>query len=115
MFFSILFPSEAQASHPRRSSIPACFADLKLDQVIKPGNLDSYYYTPLDDLETITYRQESMKELEDNNVRWWIRSFADEIVLLNSDINSLNWRYDLLSRGRLLDLCERYILDSRDS
>lgn len=113
MFFSILFPSEAQASKPRCSSAPECFSDLKLDQVIKPiiesHSLDSYYYTPLDDLETIAYRQESMRELEDNNKRWWIRTFADEILLLESEINALNWRRSFLDRGRLLDLCESYI------
>lgn len=50
-----------------------------------------------------------MRELEDNNKRWCIRTFADEILLLESEINALNWRRSFLDRGRLLDLCESYI------
>lgn len=38
-----------------------------------------------------------------------IRTFADEILLLESEINALNWRRSFLDRGRLLDLCESYI------
>lgn len=65
-FFSILSP---HAPAPETAEAPACFPDLNLDQVIDSitkgradYNLKSFFHAPLDDLETIHYRQHVLRD-----------------------------------------------------
>lgn len=116
MFFSILFPKEEQHSITRRNTAPDCFKDLNLDQIFQPifmgkkeFGLESFFYTSLSDKAIIIYRQEIMRELEDES----LRSLFNDLSL---NVNSLSKRmeeikqYDdnILTQGRILDCAERY-------
>ncbi len=76
MFYSVLFPTEESAKKPRSQKAPDCFPDLQLDRILKAVlpdyadfRLEEYYYTPLSDPETVRYRQEVLRELEDADKR----------------------------------------------
>ena len=71
MFNSILFPDETAEEVSLNQNEPDCFKDLNLDQVLnkifnlnKEYSLNSYFYTPLKDYQTINYRQEFFKDLD---------------------------------------------------
>jgi DNA mismatch repair protein MutS len=63
---------------------PTFFKDLNLDQVVEAivGGRDEYdvkpfFYTPLHDVETVEYRQEIFRDLEREDVREAVRTFAE--------------------------------------
>jgi hypothetical protein len=83
--FSILFNHPA----PPLDGIqpPACLRDLNLDQIIeaatvakKDYDLQPFFYLPLADAETIVYRQEVARDLQDNTWRGHIGAFAEKIA-----------------------------------
>ena len=81
-FQSILYNHERPDELNRH--IPDCFTDLHLDQVVdqmtkakEQYDLKPFFYTCLQDLTTIVYRQQVMKELEQDKVMDAIRQFAD--------------------------------------
>ncbi len=62
---------------------PAFFGDLNLDQIIeavtagwKEYDLKPFFYTSLKDIDSILYRHEVFRDLEDNNLFRGIKSFA---------------------------------------
>ena len=76
MFYSILFPTEESAHRPRNKKEPDCFSDLQLDRILKAVlpdygefQLEEFFYTPVTDRETVRYRQEIMRELENPEKR----------------------------------------------
>lgn len=124
MFFSILFPTEQAFLKPRGTAIPEYFKDLRLDQIIEPllsgrkaYGLEGFFLTPLQETETLSYRQEVMRELENTNIRWWIRSFSQDVSALGLEMDKMrenlssgeSWYDNYLTRGRMLDAAERYI------
>jgi DNA mismatch repair ATPase MutS len=132
MFYSILFPTREKHAAPRQESEPAYFKDLNLDQIFDPilmvekgfgmkekkaAGLESFYYTPLQDNETIQYRQEVMRELDNDTMRGMFNGFAYGVYglesfmdMIHDAINSVQrWRDNYLTRGQLLDCIERYI------
>jgi DNA mismatch repair ATPase MutS len=133
MFYSILYPAEAQHRQARHTAEPDYFKDLSLDQIfssilmkdkdywVKGKNetgLESFYYTPLTDPAVITYRQEVMKALEDDGLRGLLTDFADTLGSIHSFLGMVHdgmtslesWRDNYLTRGQLLDCAERYCL-----
>jgi DNA mismatch repair ATPase MutS len=131
MFYSILFPTREQHQQPRNSSEPDCFVDLNLDQIFAPiltedkgfgvsvkkgSDLESFFYTPLQDKDTIVYRQEVAKELEDDGLCALIMAFVhkikgiEEIIseIRNAMTSPLKWHDNFLVRGRLLEFTEKY-------
>ena len=84
-FRSILF---YQSRRPQdRAEEPAFFSDLNLDQVVdaitapkKEYNLKPFFYLSLHDIDTIRYRQEVMKDLEDAMLIAGIKSFANKMA-----------------------------------
>ncbi|NCP86937.1 MAG: DNA mismatch repair protein MutS [Anaerolineae bacterium CG_4_9_14_3_um_filter_57_17] len=86
-FFSILFdnddlPKETEAA-------PACFSDLNLDQIVKAVTarkkdyrLAPFFYTPLRSAETIRYRHEVMRDLENESLLAHIETFAEKMVIV---------------------------------
>ena len=123
MFYSILFPTEEQSERPRRTSPPDCFKDLNLDQVFAPIlkskkglELEGFFYTSLSDREAIVYRQDVMKELEDDGLRSLFAAFSRDVAVLEGYMETVvkalssGSAYDnnYLVRGRMLDYADRY-------
>jgi hypothetical protein len=68
---------------------PAYFPDLNLDQVInaitarkQEYNLKPLFFTPLQDVETIYYRQQVMRDLEDTALMKQFQAFAGKMLLV---------------------------------
>ncbi|HTR80295.1 MAG TPA: DNA mismatch repair protein MutS [Bacteroidota bacterium] len=83
--------------------MPAFFGDLNLDQIIdavtagkEEYNLKPLFYTPLNDIATIEYRHEIMRDLENNTVVERISSFAQKMRTMRSHLalaNELRYKY----------------------
>lgn len=85
-FRSILFDgSESRAVVDGREA-PEFFTDLNLDQIVASittgrdeYNLRPFFYTPLTDVETINYRHDILRDLENPALFRHIRSFAQKM------------------------------------
>ncbi|MBO4330772.1 MAG: hypothetical protein J5827_01705 [Oscillospiraceae bacterium] len=123
MFTTIMFPDWEMHEKPRVTKKPDCFTDLNLDQIIDPlirsrlnHGLDSFFYTPLDDIKTVLYRQSVMRDLEDKALRTAVSAFSEAMILLWEEAEQLRgtltakttYENDYLSRGTMLELTERY-------
>ena len=85
-FHSILF-ERTEDSIKESLEQPAFFADLNLDQVVdaitarkKEYNLKPLFYTPLRDAETIRYRHEVMRDMEDATLMAHVQAFAEKMI-----------------------------------
>ena len=96
---------------------------LNLDRIFAPilkskkeFELEGFFYTPLYDAETITYRQEVMQELENDELRILFDNFSKIIYNLDrymvsiraSLISDSSYDNNYLTRGRMLDYADRY-------
>ncbi len=125
MFYSILFPEREQYEWPRQTEAPACFKDLNLDRICRrllkakgEYKLEGFFYTPLHDQEIIAYRQDVMRELEDDGIRTLFVGFSETIYELSRYMNDIrtsltsdnSYDNNYLTRGRMLDCADRYCL-----
>jgi DNA mismatch repair protein MutS len=85
-FSSILFDKTKEGSNEVRLESQEFFTDLNLDLVIdtitagrQEYNLKPFFYTSLDDIGTIKYRHEIMRDLEDVNLFESIKAFAQKM------------------------------------
>ncbi len=123
MFYSILFPSQKQHEEPREVAAPACFKDLNLERIFAPVlktkkeyEIESFFYTPLYDSETIVYRQDVMREMEDADIRALFADFSNTVYDIGLSMNTIRaslsaedrWHNNYVTRGRMLDCAERY-------
>jgi len=123
MFYSILFPTQEQHGQHRRTDVPDCFKDLNLDQIFAPilkskkeYELEGFFFTSLENKEIILYRQDIMRELEDDSLRNQFIAFSKTVYELGRYVESIkkslssDTLYDnnYLTRGRLLDCADRY-------
>jgi len=83
IFHSILFEREEDGLKEGIPEVPVFFADLNLDRIIdavtagkKDYDLKPFYYTALDDIDAIKYRQEVAQDLENEILSENMRSFA---------------------------------------
>lgn len=88
-FLSILNPSLQDDTKAEMSEAPAYFADLNLDQIVasitagkQEYNLAPFFHEPLKSREAVEYRQEVMRDLE-NDARYdAVTRFADTMLSL---------------------------------
>jgi len=123
MFYSILFPAREQHEKPRQTGAPLCFKDLNLDQIFDPVfkakkefELEAFFYTSLHDPDIIVYRQDAMRELEDDELRALFSGFSKAVYDIGQQMDTIRsllasrdgWRNNYLARGQMLDCAEKY-------
>lgn len=87
-FHSILYPLPWDGDRPGATEVPAIFADLNLDQVVaamtagrEEYDLESFFYGPLCDVDVVSFRQEVLRDLEDDQTLGCIGQFTDAAAL----------------------------------
>jgi DNA mismatch repair protein MutS len=92
-FRSILFGASEIVPPLDQRQPPDYFADLNLDQVVDSitagrdeYNLKPFFYAPLTDVETINYRYDVLRELEDPALMAHIQSFAQEMRTMRTHL-----------------------------
>jgi len=121
MFHSILFPTREQHEEVRNTGEPACFKDLNLDQIFRPilkakqeFELEGFFHTALHDPQIIVYRQDVMRELEDDEIRTLFTGFSKTVYDLSRYLQTIRSSSGgsidnfLLARGHMLDYADRY-------
>ncbi len=91
-FRSILFDGQS-ALDAAASEAPEFFTDLNLDQIVNSitagrdeYNLRPFFYTPLRCVESINYRYEILRDLEDQAISGYVHSFAQEMRTMRSHL-----------------------------
>lgn len=125
MFYSILFPTRDYCNEPHQTDMPACFKDLNLDQIFEPilkakkeFELEKFFYTALHNPDVIAYRQDVMRELENDEICALFAEFSKEVYDLGLYMNTIrsmltsneSWNNNYLTRGHMLDYAERYCI-----
>jgi len=87
-FHGILFENTKDRKRAETLDEPGFFADLNLDQIVdattapkEEYNLKPFFYTPLRDAETIRYRHEVMRDMEDEALMAHIKGFAEKMII----------------------------------
>lgn len=111
-FSSILFEGSDDNRNDETTETPTCFGDLNLDQLIdtitadwKDYELLPFYYTPLNDLDAIEYRQQVMRDLGDAGLMQAVKTFSRQMRAMR----------DCLDRAKKRDskqATERWFLDA---
>ena len=115
-FRSILFARSDDGAEKLAVETPECFADLNLDQVVdaivagrEQYNLKPFFYTPLSDLDSITYRHEVMRELENKSLFACVESFAAKMRAMRQHLaQAEKLYYKLQKQSWFLDAVEIY-------
>ena len=92
-FRSILFDRSEMSVGVDDRRAPEIFTDLNLDQIVDSitanrdeYNLKPFFYAPLSDVETINYRYDILRDLEDQAVAGYVGSFAEEMRKMRADL-----------------------------
>ncbi len=108
---SVLFGKIDRTLSRESTDVPEFFVDLNLDQVVdaitarkQEYNLKPFFFSPLDDVDAIEYRQEVFQDLEVESLLTKIKSFAEKMVLIRRYINMASKLYYKFHReGRVLE------------
>ena len=113
-FRSILFEEPQAGTNLNGQEAPEFFTDLNLDQVVASitagrdeYNLKPFFYAPLSSVETINYRHDVLRDLENQELLGYIRSFAQELRTMRGHLaqaDKLQYKYQK----------ERWFLDAVD-
>lgn len=115
-FSSILFPRVENIIKKEAATAPDFFVDLNLDQIVaaittgkEEYNLPPFFYVSLNDIETITYRNEIMQDLEDASVIEPIKAFAQDMRIMREHLKqSEKLYYNYQKEWLFLDAVEIY-------
>ncbi|MBN2116499.1 MAG: hypothetical protein JW730_08010 [Anaerolineales bacterium] len=114
-FHSILF--ERMEENPEKAlEEPEFFINLNLDQVVKAitagkqeYNLKPFFYVPLKDIDSIKYRQEIFRDLQNDILFENIKSFAQKMFIMREYLKQRDKLYYESQKKRLfLDAVEIY-------
>jgi DNA mismatch repair protein MutS len=115
-FYSILFDRPERRIGADDERYPEIFADLNLDQIVDAitadrdeYNLKPYFYMPLRDVETVIYRHDVLRDLEDPSVPGYVLSFAEKMRDMRhhlSQSDKLYYKYQ--KQSSFLDAVETY-------
>ena len=121
-FFSILFQRGEDRSRAQTAQAPDFFHDLNLDQIVdaitaskEEYNLKSYFYTPLNDIDAITYRHEVWQDLEDPILLKHINSFARKMGSMRAELTQADKLYYKYQKQRWLLSAAGIYCDAIDS
>ncbi len=85
--FSILYPDPTQRIIDEDAAPPEFFSDLNLDQLVESivaghqnAHLQPYFFSPLDDIDAIHYRQEVMRDLETAALQEVLSDFTKQMA-----------------------------------
>jgi len=102
-FRSILFDKSSISRDIDSQKAPEFFGDLNLDQIVASMtagrdeyNLKPFFYTPLSDVETIHYRHDIFRDLEDQALFEHVRSFAQRMRTMRGHLmqaDKLHYKY----------------------
>lgn len=124
MFFSILYPDEASAAAPLAVEEPDYFSDLNLNQMVakittgrERYRLEPLFYTLPQSANVIAYRQNVLRDLENEALLNAVRSFSDEVVWISDSAKTTSealakpdgYEKNHLTRGKFLSTVKRYI------
>lgn len=115
-FQSILFPDPELFPQETTISIPTCFMDLHLDQIINKitkskenYQLQSFYYFPLHDFAAIDYRKNVFQDLEKEALYQTICVFANGMDKMQHQLDIMKkLHYDQQKERYFLNIIETY-------
>lgn len=115
-FRSILFANSSDSTMTAAIESPACFVDLNLDQIIdsitaskQEYDLKPFFYTPLQDIDSIQYRHEVMQDLDDETMLQNIKLFSQKMALIrrySAMLDKLYYKYH--QEGWFLEVVDLY-------
>lgn len=115
-FCSVLFPTPDLRAEAATAEMPAFFRDLHLDQVVdaitagrQAYDLTPFFCAQLKDSDAILYRQEVMRDLDDDVPMHVVRSFSDRMRDMRTQLDQANKRYYEREKQRwFLDAVQTY-------
>lgn len=116
LFSSILFDDSRSESDSDRWAIPEFFTDLNLDQIIGAATagrdeyaLKPFFHAPLERAETVLYRHEILRDLENSDLYASILLFAEKMRTVRERLaQSARLYHQLQKQFLLLDAVEVY-------
>lgn len=113
---SVLFDRSSEKRKDEELILPDFFVDLNLDQVINAITktkqdyaLKPFFFTPLQNFESVEYRQKVFMDLEKPQILAAIKSFADAMVFVRRCLNIANSSYYRYYReGWFLEAVDAY-------
>ena len=106
-FDSILFPGAHEGVGRETGQEPEYFHDLNLDQVVqavtdgwKEYDLLPFFHAPLEDPDAIAYRQEVMRELENEALARAVRTFSERMRSMRRHLPAQDKHYYRYERER---------------
>ena len=106
-FQSILFAEPYDTAEPETREVPVFFHDLNLDQIVKAVtvgwqeyDLVPFFQTRLNNLEAIAYRQEIMRDLENQAVMEAVKSFSQQINAMRTHLPKAEEHYYCYQKER---------------
>ena len=129
MYYSCLFPASANEPKAYTKAMPEYFKDLNLDQITSCALADyakfdiaKHYYTILTDEETILWRQETMREMEREEVQAAAKALCEIVVAVSRLLPKLEsslkgqgpMENNAMTKGQFLNAAVKYIVALQD-